>query len=83
MDKKDIKYYTNLTYGIIIRELRDDDGTVFMALTKELNPDAFYGTGDTPAEAIEDFNSTREELFEYYLQNGLPIPEPEPKSNLN
>jgi len=75
---KDLQYYLGLRYDVIVREVEDEGGTDYKVFTRELNPDAFYGIGATPAEAIESFNEVKEELFPYYLENGLVIPEPEP-----
>jgi predicted HicB family RNase H-like nuclease len=75
--KKDLAYYLALDYDIIIRKLQADGETFFQAFTKELDPIAFYGTGDSPLEAIDSFNETKRVLFEDHLENDIPIPEPE------
>lgn len=78
MKDKDLQYYLGLKYDVIVREVEDEGGTDYKAFTKELNPNAFYGIGVTPAEAIESFNEVKEELLPHYLENGLEIPEPQP-----
>lgn len=78
MKDKNLKYYLGLKYEMIVREVEDELGTDYKVFTRELNPDAFYGIGATPEEAIKSFNEVKEELFPYYLENGLEIPEPTP-----
>lgn len=78
MNEKNLQYYLGLQYDVIVRKIEDEGDTDYKVFTKELNPDAFYGIGATPEEAIESFNEVKEELFPYYLEKGLAIPEPEP-----
>ena len=82
MKDKDLQYYLGLKYDVIVREVEDEGGIDYKAFTRELSPDAFYGIGSTPAEAVESFNEVKEELFPYYLENDLAIPEPEPEPEL-
>ena len=76
MNMKNLKYYLDLNYDIIIKKMIDGDDVSYKAFTRELNQDAFYGIGSTPKEAIESFNEVKEELFEYYFDNGDETPEP-------
>ena len=76
MNMKNLKYYLDLNYDIIIKKMIDGDDVSYKAFTRELNQEAFYGIGSTPKEAIESFNEVKEELFEYYFDNGDEIPEP-------
>lgn len=76
MSKKKLEYYLNLDYDIKVDRIEDEDGFEYKAYSNELDKLAFYGVGDTKAEAIESFEEVREELFEYYFENGIPIPEP-------
>jgi len=76
MAEKDLKYYLGLNYDIIIRRVSSDGVEDYMAFTKELDRLAFYGLGDTPGEAYQSLREVIEELFPYYLEQGLDIPEP-------
>jgi len=76
MSKKDLKYYLGLDYDVKVIRIEDEGEFEYKAFAKELDDIAFYGVGDTKAEAIESFEDVRAELFEYYYENDIPIPEP-------
>jgi antitoxin HicB len=80
-NKKTIDYYMDLKYDVVLREITDEDGLYFKAFTKELDPIAFYGAGETPEEALKSFEVTKKDLFEIYLENGYEINEPEPEED--
>jgi len=75
--KKNLKYYMNLNYPIEIRKIKEEEGGGYSATIPLLGKYAFVGDGDTIEEAIESLNEIKEYLFEKYLKEGLPIPEPE------
>jgi len=75
---KDLRYYLSFNYDIIIRKIDKYDDVFYEATTRELDPLTFYGVGDTPEAAIESLEEVKQELFPYYLENGIPIAEPEP-----
>jgi predicted HicB family RNase H-like nuclease len=69
----------SLHYDIITRRYETEGEVMFKAFTNELNPNLFYGIGDTRAEAIDSFERIKEDLFEQYLEEGKEIPRPEPE----
>lgn len=75
---KNLDHYLGLNYEIILRKIDKYDEPLYLAYAKELDPVAFYGVGRTPDEAIRSFEETKGEMFEDFLENGYPIPEPEP-----
>ena len=81
MKKRDLKFYLSLKYDIIIREIVEDGEILYTAFTNELDKLTFYGIGSTAEEAIASFQNVKEELFPYYIEHGLSIPEPEVESD--
>ena len=77
MSQKDLTYYKNLEYKILVEKIKEDDITGYIAYTIELGKYACYGQGDTQAEAIERFLIEKEEFIEYLFKNGETIIEPE------
>lgn len=75
---KNLEYYLNLKYDIIIQDRSENEEKLFIAFTRELNKDAFYGVGESPEEAIQSFNDVKVNMFEYLLDIGESIPEPRP-----
>lgn len=73
---KDLKYYLSLDYEIFVEDLSEDGERCFRAYTKELNINAFYGSGETEDEAKKDFIEVKNELMEYYFDNNIEIIEP-------
>jgi antitoxin HicB len=73
MVKKDLKYYAQLPYTIIL-ERHDDQGTYWVARVAELPHCLIHG--DTPEEAIKEIESVKMEWIQSNLEDGLPIPEP-------
>ncbi len=73
---KDLKYYLNLDYDIKVDRIEDEDDYMYKAYTKDLDSKAFYGVGASKSEAVESFEETRIELFEYYFENKISIKEP-------
>lgn len=76
MPEKDMEYYLNLDYDLIIVRVEDDGEFAYKAYSRDLDDYAFYGVGKTKEEALLSFEETKRELFQYYLENDLPIPEP-------
>jgi len=71
--KSKVNHYANLPYTYAI-ERRDDQGTYYVARIVEL-PDLFM-TGDTPAEAVGELESVKEEWIQTYLELGNKMPRP-------
>ena len=76
METKNLNYYLNLDYDVIISRHESEDLVSYKAYSRELDPYVFYGVGDTKQEALLSFEETKAELFELYLDEGRPIPEP-------
>jgi len=76
MSAKDITYYLSLDYDLIVTRVEDEGEVRYKAYSRDLDSYAFYGVGDTKQEAIESFEDAKEQLFPYYLKEGIPIPEP-------
>ncbi len=74
--KKDIKYYLSLNYPIEIRKIKDEEGGGYQASIPMLGKYAFVGDGETVEEALSDLKKVKKYLFEKYLEEGIPIPEP-------
>ncbi len=67
----------NLNYPIEIITIPVADGGGYQARIPLLGKYAFLGDGDTIEEAINDLNTVKEYLFKKYLDENIPIPEPE------
>jgi antitoxin HicB len=75
MDKT-LEYYLSLDYPVEIHRIDDALGGGYVATIHELGAQAFVGDGESPQEAYENLMACKAELFEEYLKQGLPIPEP-------
>lgn len=80
MKKKDAAYYMGLNYRLIVRRVDEYDKPFYEVTTRELDPLTFYGVGDTLQEAADSLEEVKRDLFPYYVENGLEIPEPEAES---
>ena len=74
--RKDLDYYMGLNYPIEIRKIKEEEGGGYMATIPSLGKYAFVGDGETGEEALKSLDEIKEYLFEKYLQEGIPIPEP-------
>lgn len=75
--RKDLNYYIGLDYDVKVVRVEDEDEVAYKAYAAELDPNAFYGVGSTKSEALESFEETRKQLIPIFLEDGIPIPEPE------
>lgn len=71
--EKTVDYYMGLPYTLIVRRL--DDGSYYGKF-KEL--DGLSIGGETWAEFGENVESVRRAWIEMLLEDGDPVPEPEP-----
>lgn len=76
MQGKNLDYYLRLDYDITVSRLEANGEFLYKAYSRDLDPFVFYGTGETKVEAVQSFEDTKNELFERYLDEGSPIPEP-------
>ena len=75
--KRDLNYYKNLPYKIILEREELDEETWFIAYAQELGKYACYGQGDTPEEALKSFKEEKEAFIEYLYIEKKNIPEPD------
>lgn len=81
--KKNLKYYLNINYPMEIQKIKEEEGGGYSATIPQLGKYAFMGDGDTIEEAIESLNEIKKYLFEKYLKEGIPIPEPQEEEEKN
>lgn len=75
--KKDIEYYSNLPYTIILERWDDGTGPYWVARIAELPHCLIHG--DTPEEAVKDIEEVKRDWIKSNLERGLPVPEPKPR----
>ena len=75
--RKQLKHYLDLEYPVEIRKIPEEEGGGYSASIPQLGKYAFVGDGETVEEALASLNEIKSYLFEKYLEQGIPIPEPE------
>ncbi|WP_054689386.1 type II toxin-antitoxin system HicB family antitoxin [Desulfosarcina cetonica] len=75
--KKNLNHYLALPYRIEIVHIPEDEGGGYMARLPQFGAMGIVGDGDTKEEALADLENSQRERFQYYLEEGLEIPEPE------
>jgi len=73
---KDLDYYTNLPYHVILEQWDDGDGPYWVARVVELPHCLIHG--DTPPEAASEIVEVMRDWIKSNLERGLKIPEPIP-----
>jgi len=73
-----LEHYLGLPYRIEIMPLSEEDGGGFMASIPQLGRWALCADGHTIQEAVDRLREIKRERFSDYLEEGIPIPEPEP-----
>jgi predicted RNase H-like HicB family nuclease len=76
MLKKDIEYYKNLEYSVIVEKQEQDGEIWYIAYSTELGKFACYGRGETQVDALNNFNEEKETFIEFLFNEGNEIPEP-------
>lgn len=71
---KDIEYYQNIDYDILVSKLSEEDGGGYFSYYKDIP--SVMGDGETKEEAIKDVKSAFKCFVEVSLQNKDNIPEP-------
>ena len=74
--EKDLEYYANLPYNIIVEKWDDGNGPYWVARVVELPHCLIHG--DTPEEAIAEIEEVKRDWIKSNLERGLKIPEPIP-----
>ena len=72
--KKDLEYYNNLPYNIIVGQWDDGEGPYWVARIAELPHCMIHGS--TPEEAIKEIAEVKRDWIKSNLERGLKIPEP-------
>ncbi|WP_122873506.1 type II toxin-antitoxin system HicB family antitoxin [Campylobacter showae] len=72
--KKDVEYYMNLPYEIIVKKLSKDEGGGYLARYKDYP--LVMGDGENEAEAIADVKKAFRFVIETDLKEGVKIIEP-------
>ena len=75
--KKDLEYYANLPYTIILEQWDDGNGPYWVARVAELPHCLIHG--DTPEEAAREIEEVKRDWIKSNLERGLPVPEPRPR----
>ena len=71
---KNIEYYMNLPYNLIVQRRIDEDGDCYVSRVLEL--DGCHSHGTTSEEAMENLRDAMEGYFDVKLEFNDPIPEP-------
>ncbi|OGO31598.1 MAG: hypothetical protein A2Z29_02930 [Chloroflexi bacterium RBG_16_56_11] len=74
--ERDLDYYTNLPYTVLVEQWDDGKGPYWVARVAELPHCMIHG--DTPEEAIKEIEEVKRDWIKSNLQRGLKIPEPKP-----
>jgi antitoxin HicB len=72
--KKDLEYYANLPYNIILEKWDDGEGPYWVARVVELPHCLIHG--DSPQEAVAEIEEVKLDWIKSNLERGLKIPEP-------
>jgi predicted HicB family RNase H-like nuclease len=74
---KNLEYYKNLEYRIIIEHQSFEDESYYICYSEELGKYSCFGQGDTINEAIKSFYIEKDLFIESLYSDNLSIPEPE------
>lgn len=74
--EKNLEYYLDLPYNIIVKRDRDNEGNICY-IARVLEIPHCLGDGITPREAIECLDIHLRMAIEACLRDGLPVPEPQ------
>ena len=74
--EKTLEYYLSLDYPVELHKIDESLGGGYSASIPCLGSQAFVGDGETPQEAYDNLMVVKAEIFEEYLRESLPIPEP-------
>lgn len=77
MSNRDLSYYKQLEYNILIEKEEMDGETWYIAYTKELGKFACYGRGIDQVDAINNYLSEKNAFIDYLFSEGKSIPEPQ------
>jgi antitoxin HicB len=82
--EKNLDYYMNLPYTMMIEQEEDNDGSMCY-VASFLDLPYCIGAGKTPTEAIKELELHKQLKLKTHLEEGFPIPEPQTQfsGNLN
>jgi predicted HicB family RNase H-like nuclease len=80
--KKDIEYFMNLPYNFVVKKDEGNKGEVCY-IARVLEIPYILGDGATAQEALETLSIHLRMAIGSYLEDGLPIPEPQTKYSGN
>ena len=76
VDKKDLDYYMNLPYSLVVQHRKDKDGDCYISRVLEL--DGCHSHGETKESALENLREAMEGYLEVKLSYGDFIPDRPP-----
>lgn len=78
--KKDLDYYLNLNYDILVRKIPKEEGGGYGAFMPDFKDVAFfYGDGESIEEAVKDLQEAFRATLKSMIEDKEPIPEPKDK----
>jgi len=75
--KKNLNYYKDLRYKVIVQPEYYDEEKWYIAYCNELGKYSCRGEGETYEEAVSNFKKEKDNFIEYLFKNNKIIPEPE------
>jgi predicted HicB family RNase H-like nuclease len=75
--EKNLEYYLNLDYRVVIEKIKEEDGGGYMAYIDELGKWTCNACGETPEEAYNNLIEYKEDLIKRWFSENKKITEPE------
>lgn len=79
---KNLEYYKNLEYKIIIEKQTFENETYYICFSEELGKYSCFGQGDSIEEAIKSYQIEKDIFIEELYHENLQIPLPEQSTNV-
>lgn len=80
--KKDLTYYIGLNYTIEVIQIPEDEGGGVILTIPVLGRASMNAYGENFEEALDMLNELKKDSFTRWLDEGLPIPEPEEETEV-
>ena len=81
MIKKDLQYYLELPYSVIVEHIKEENDEYYFSRIMEL--DGCHSHGSTRNASLDNLNEAMESYIEVKLEYGDPIPEPVSLNNFS